>query len=206
MSLIINAEWTVHRSEAPSILRPCGRCKCTRPFESTGKFRVNANGNRLDAWLIYSCTSCNKSWNRTVFERKPVGRVRQADFAAMQSNDPEYAERIARLPKSGEGGLGPQKAGFSLTKRCGGLARDMRCAALLRILNPKREPVRLDRVLAHGLSVGRKDVAMLVDAGVLHIQNAPAKPLRRPVLHEMTLEFHAGQDADLAPIVARLLD
>ncbi len=31
----------------------CGKCGKKRDFINSGKFRVNANGNLLDVWLIF---------------------------------------------------------------------------------------------------------------------------------------------------------
>lgn len=36
----------------------CGGCRRKTEFVNTGRFRVNANGNRLDVWLIYQCERC----------------------------------------------------------------------------------------------------------------------------------------------------
>ena len=35
-------------------------------FFNSGKFRVNANGNRIDIWLIYWCKKCKHSWNLSI--------------------------------------------------------------------------------------------------------------------------------------------
>ena len=40
-----------------------------RPFISSDRFRVNANKQRLDVWLIYRCGCCEQPWNLAVHER-----------------------------------------------------------------------------------------------------------------------------------------
>ena len=52
--------------------------------------RLNANGRKLDAWLIYKCTTCDKTWNRPIFERRNVRDIEPATLEALQSNDPEW--------------------------------------------------------------------------------------------------------------------
>ena len=42
------------------IIRRCGGCGKKMVFECAGKFRVNANGRRLDVWLIYRCQRCGR--------------------------------------------------------------------------------------------------------------------------------------------------
>ena len=53
-----------------TVLHRCGGCGKKQPFVNTGKFRVNANGSRLDVWLIFRCSKCKHSWNLTVYERR----------------------------------------------------------------------------------------------------------------------------------------
>jgi len=61
-----------------------------RAFRSSDKIRLNANGRRLDAWLIYKCLACDKTWNRPLFERQNVRDIDPAILHALQSNDPDW--------------------------------------------------------------------------------------------------------------------
>ena len=53
----------------------CGGCGKKQEFVNSKKFRVNANGNSIDVWLIYRCKKCKHSWNLTIFERKNPDRI-----------------------------------------------------------------------------------------------------------------------------------
>jgi hypothetical protein len=57
---------------------------------SSQKIRLNANGRKLDAWLIYKCVMCDKTWNRPIFERVNVRDISPAVLEALQSNDPDW--------------------------------------------------------------------------------------------------------------------
>ncbi len=61
--------WNVVYGQPPAAVRFCSKCKEKRPYISTGRFRVNANGNRLDIWLIYRCQDCGHTWNLEVLSR-----------------------------------------------------------------------------------------------------------------------------------------
>ena len=52
---------------------PASTCGDSRRFRSSGKVRLNANGRKLDAWLIYKCESCDRTWNLPLLERAVVG-------------------------------------------------------------------------------------------------------------------------------------
>ena len=41
-----------------TVIHRCGGCGKKMPFVSTRRFRVNANKNKLDVWLIYQCRRC----------------------------------------------------------------------------------------------------------------------------------------------------
>lgn len=59
-------------------------------FRSSGKIRLNANGRRLDAWLIYKCGSCEKTWNLPLVERVAVTSIAERDLRAMHGSDPAW--------------------------------------------------------------------------------------------------------------------
>ena len=66
--------WMIKPVKPPAVRRQCPGCGKDL-YESTGRFRVNANGNRLDVWLIYRCMQCGKSWNMEILERVESGKL-----------------------------------------------------------------------------------------------------------------------------------
>lgn len=69
----------------------CGGCGKKQEFINSGKFRVNANGNRVDVWLIYRCRKCKHSWNLTIYERVKPSRIKPEDYGLFMENDYELA-------------------------------------------------------------------------------------------------------------------
>src|SRR5260370_27199382 len=80
---------------APELWLNCNRCRGTTRFRTSGKIRVNANGKRVDAWLIYKCTSCDNTWNRPVLERRHVSTIDPCLLASLQANDPDLSRQLA---------------------------------------------------------------------------------------------------------------
>jgi len=78
---------------------PCYHKKCTRCggelFENSGAFRVNANGKRLDVWLICRCTNCKTTWNLTVYERINRSALGETTYAALLENDAALTMQIS---------------------------------------------------------------------------------------------------------------
>lgn len=75
------------------VYRRCGGCGRKQEFVNSGRFRVNANGNRIDVWLIYRCRKCRHPWNLTVLERVAPARVPPELYARFLENDEETAAR-----------------------------------------------------------------------------------------------------------------
>ena len=205
MSFLFKVEWTIHCSASPSIIRPCGRCGQAIPFRSTGKFRLNANGSKLDAWLIYSCTTCGKTWNRPVFSRKPVASVPKKDLVALQSNDPDFAEHIAWSPLKEAGGQEKPAEGFTLTSRRLACAETANGSGLLIVRNPGLGRIRLDQVLARGFKTNRKEVARLIDTGLVRVQTESIKAIRRPVPAVVNIEIEATKAPGLVSMTDGVL-
>ena len=74
----------------------CGGCGKKQEFLNSGRFRVNANGNNVDVWLIYRCKKCKHSWNLTIYERTRPSRIPRELFEAFQDNDAETALAYGR--------------------------------------------------------------------------------------------------------------
>ncbi|MDD4311727.1 MAG: DUF1062 domain-containing protein, partial [Eubacteriales bacterium] len=70
----------------PRFLKTCPRCK-SAAYDNSGRFRVNANGKRLDIWLICRCTHCKTIWNMSIYERVDRATLAAADLSKYFAND-----------------------------------------------------------------------------------------------------------------------
>src|SRR5689334_17573730 len=95
MSDVLRVKWTIGVAKPPQPLLHCSRCNGTTNFGASDRIRVNSNGRRIDAWLIYRCTSCDITWNRPILERRRVRSIDPLFLAALQANDPRLARRLA---------------------------------------------------------------------------------------------------------------
>lgn len=190
MSSLLHVEWTVLTAETPQITRPCRRCGSARAFQSTGKFRVNANGSRLDAWLIYRCVACGNRWNRALFERCGLRSIPKELLEALQDNDAGLARQVALGAGAATGNAIPGSAdGFAIKKRLLSSADETGAFFSLTVLNPDSCSVRLDKVLAAGLNVSRRSVHELADAETLFVTDGSGKALKRPLKATATIGF-----------------
>ena len=78
------------------VYHKCGGCGKKRKFINSGRFRVNANGNCVDVWLIYRCERCKHSWNITIYERVKPSKIPPDLYERFLENDEELAEQYGK--------------------------------------------------------------------------------------------------------------
>jgi hypothetical protein len=178
----LQVHWTVIPRRAPQPWIACSGCGGLRAFQSSNKIRLNANGRKLDAWLIYKCIVCEKTWNRPIFERRTIRDIDPTVLEALQSNDPDWiraeafnletlrrkARRIDEFPE------------FEVRKE---LLRDARDCEVLEIelSVPLPTSTRLDRLLASELGISRAQLSALHANAVLWTNPDSTDILRRRI-------------------------
>ena len=207
MSTVLAMQWHIIANHAPQPLLPCNRCGGIRAYRHSGKFRLNAQARRLDAWLIYRCTACDNVWNRPVFERRNVRDIDAATLRALQANDPMLVQRIAHdaqqlkrvAPRIEHGG------GASVRKAVVG--QEMHPCSRLEVTFEVDvpAPLRTDRLLATELCISRARLQALERDGRLCLPGARRRALRQPVTDgmRMTLELDGLDDGDAIARAAR---
>jgi hypothetical protein len=204
-SNVLCVQWTVTPQIAPQPWLACRSCGDVRPFRSRGKIRVNANGKRVDAWLIYGCVDCENSWNRPLLERRQIRDIDPATLQALQANDPQWVHRLAfdvedlrrrsdRVEEFAAVGVRKQV----LSEGAEPLAR-----IEIRLVVPTPTCLRADRLLAAELGLSRTRVQALQAGGYLVMSPRGARMLRRPISDRMgvTIAISAGgEDVDLARV------
>jgi hypothetical protein len=166
--------WTV-QPESPRVVRWCPRCCEKARFVSSGRFRVNAQGRRLDVWLIYKCERCEETWKLEVLARVSPEEIPEARYLAFLQNDSAEAQRVASnaalLQRAGVSVVSGGE--FSLQRPPVVAGRAV--SVVLRC--PAPQGPRLDTLLARGLGVPRSLPARWLAAGWLESQ----RPLHRAV-------------------------
>ncbi|GMQ65072.1 DUF1062 domain-containing protein [Vallitalea maricola] len=92
MSYLKNIKWEIVPLTIPAVIRNCPKCGNNAVYRSSGKFRVNANKNKLDIWLIYQCEKCKSTWNMGIYERITPTDIDSQLYELFLSNDIELAK------------------------------------------------------------------------------------------------------------------
>jgi hypothetical protein len=196
----LQVRWTVVPKIAPQPWIACSGCGGLRAFRSSNKVRLNANGRKLDAWLIYKCTTCDKTWNRPIFERRNVRDIEPAALEALQSNDPDWirAETFNLDALRRKSQRIDEFADLDVRKR---LLRDTPNWKHLEIELSVPYPTcaRLDRLLATELDVSRARLGALHENALLRTNLDRTNVLRRRIRSgiQVTLDLSDAADREL---------
>lgn len=167
------------------IVRNCAGCGQKMTYVSTENFRVNANKNLLDVWLIYQCSKCRHSYNLPVYTRVKVNKLDPQEYESFLKNDPGTARRYglntaifvrnrAEIAWDAmEYEVKPlqteETEGLAIPKKAGGdsgMKGEMR---ILRVHNPYSLKVRTDRLAAELLQTARSRIKRMEKEGLLEI-------------------------------------
>jgi hypothetical protein len=204
MSDALRVQWTIIPGSAPEPWLNCTRCRGTTRFRTSGRIRVNANGKRIDAWLIYKCTSCDSTWNRPVLERRHVSTIDPQLLASLQANDPELSRRFAFEKWRRKLKVAPFDDATVLKETVlketvrkevvSGSARPVDRLEIVCVV-PEATGLRVDRLLSTELGLSRSRIRNMQDAG--HLAACP-DGLRRPLRDglQVRLDLRGVHDGD----------
>jgi hypothetical protein len=133
---------------------------CAASFlESTGRFRVNANGRLHDVWLIYRCPRCQTRRKREI-HRRVRADAPGIDLDRYRADDPELAEACAFALSPGQ--PVPYRVERPVLPADGAL--------LVTIVQPRGCAVRWDRFLAEQLGWSRSRVVAAWREGAVRVE------------------------------------
>ncbi len=204
MSSLLSVLWTVKPLNTPRPRLFCSGCGKSESFNSSGRFRLNANGKRLDAWLLYRCITCATTWKRPLVERRNLQTLDPAFLQALQSNDPLLAESVAFDLAGLQAFTGQiEVCSETLVRKTPLNGRISGCARLeIQFAIPCSTALRTDRLLARELGLSRGRIEKLERQGRLIVAGPARKKLRRPPVDGMRLSFDLSAESDAVPILS----
>ena len=91
MCYLENKEFKIIPKNSYEVTRNCAKCGCKTNYINTNNFRVNANGNTIDVWLIYQCKKCKHTFNLSIYKRVNPFEIDKLEYEKFLSNDKELA-------------------------------------------------------------------------------------------------------------------
>lgn len=196
MSTTLRIQWTITPRAAPQPWLNCTRCRGPRCFRDSGKIRVNANGRRIDAWLIYRCTACDSTWNRPIVERRDVSALDPQYLLSLQTNEPALVRRLAFDGTALRRWTGRVQEFDDVLVTRTVLSRSKRPLRLeIDCRVPEPTGLRIDRLLASELRLSRSCIQRLEKSARI-VAVPRGSTLRQPVRDGMRLAIDASSIPD----------
>ncbi len=174
-------QWTIVPSSLPAIIKNCPKCGGRSRYECSKNFRVNANKNHIDVWLIYQCQKCKTIRNMEILSRKDAKTIDKELYRKFLHNDPELAERYAfHMPVHNKNRFFMDYNSLTLEIHGDNFSLlDLEEAVEIEILCNYPLRIRLDKLLSHKLQVSREVIKKLADQHKICIKGGhdPGKEL-----------------------------
>ncbi len=147
------------------IIRNCSGCGGKSTYQNTRNFRVNANGNRIDVWLIYQCEKCRHTYNLTVYERVRPTFIAAEEYALFLANDRELAQKYGtdrQLFVKNKAQIDGNDMDYQLIQE-----EIIETQSKIIIENPYDLKIRTDKVMAELLGITRSRIKQLEKSGLI---------------------------------------
>lgn len=153
------------------VIRSCPKCGRKTRFQNTKKFRINANGNKLDIWLIYQCAECKHTLNLAIYERQKVSAIPGEEYQRFLDNDEQLAETLGKriqLFRKNKADIDIDRVNYDFVKlhESSGAGEQIR----ITIKNPYGLKIRPEKHIAMVLGMSRSQVKRLLEKGEIELQ------------------------------------
>ena len=162
MSYLRKIEYEIVLKDSFLIIRNCPKCGRKSHYINTKKFRVNANGNKLDIWLIYQCAECKHTLNLAIYERKKASSITKEEYQCFLDNDEQLAERYGKdmqLFRTNKADIDFDRLHYGViklheTKEISGFGEQI----IITVKNPNQMKIRSEKQIAMVLGLSRNQV------------------------------------------------
>lgn len=196
MSCLKKHQWELVPENLPVVKRNCPKCNEKTNYISSEKFRVNANKNNLDIWLIYNCEKCKSTWNMTIYERVKPHSINKHEYEKFLSNDRELAREYAfnlGVYSKNKAEVILDNINYKLIQRESEAYYIKENEFVIEVACRYPIEVRVDKLLSDALGVSRSKIKDMHKKGIIFI-NDDKNSLNMKVRHGMEIHFLKGVD------------
>ena len=176
MSYLNTIEYTVQPTKSFCVVHNCSGCGAKSRFVNTNRFRVNANGNKLDVWLIYQCDKCKHTLNVSIYERIKSSTIPREEYEKFLQNDEVFAEDYGKTLsffKKNRLITDAEQQEYILVDYFGKTPEESATfepGTCVKVKNPYQVQLREEKVIALVFGFSRSTIKKLMDTGKIRIQ------------------------------------
>lgn len=171
MSYFKSKEYEVVPTTSLKIIQNCSGCGCKNIFINTKCFRINANGNCLDVWLIYQCKKCKHTYNIPLYERISPKRIKQEEYVKLLANDCELAFQYGtdiQLMKRNNAEINWEETEY---KVIGEIFDNTWNVNEILIKNPVHLKIRTEKIISQIMGISRQELKRMVKDKEIHFEH-----------------------------------
>lgn len=161
-------------NEVQCVKRKCPKCNKVTSYINSNKFRVNANKENIDIWIIYLCEKCKKAWNIPVYERINHNSIDKEQYELFMNNDKELAKKYG-VRMSGKNKVNDKVANYYIEKVKVREELNDKDLFIIDIINKSNIKIRTDKLLAENFNMSRSKVKSMIDLGKIFTASGKLK-------------------------------
>ncbi len=176
MSYLHTIEYTLQPVKSYAVTHNCSGCGSKSSFTNTKRFRVNANGNKLDVWLIYQCSKCKHTLNVAIYERIKSSAVPKEEYEKFLQNDEEFAQNYGKTLSFFAGNklvVDTDAQEYKLLDSCKQPVEEAckyETGTYVKVMNPYKLQLRAEKVASLVFGLSRSALKKEMDSGKLNVQ------------------------------------
>jgi len=174
MSYLKKYQWELIPDNLPMVKRNCPKCNEKTNYINSEKFRVNANKNNIDIWLIYKCEKCKSTWNMTIYERIKPSNISKHEYDKFLANDIELAREYAfnlSIYSKNKAEVILEHINYSLVQRELEAYYIKENELVIELLCKYPIELRVDKLLSDILGISRSEVKSMCKKGLVFIED-----------------------------------
>lgn len=176
MSYLKKIEYEIVANESFSVIRGCAGCGRKTHFKNTKKFRVNANGNTLDIWLIYQCEKCKHTFNLAIYEREKNSSITKEEYIRFFNNDEQLAETYGKniqLCRKNKAVIDFEKLNYNFIQLHESIEENnnLKEQIIIEIYNPYELKIRPEKQIAEILGLSRSRIKKMIQQEEIKLEN-----------------------------------
>ena len=179
MSYLKKTEYEIVLKDSFWVIRNCPKCGRKTYFKNTKKFRVNANGNKLDVWLIYQCEECKHTLNLSIYERREVSSIPKEAYRCFLDNEERFAEmhgKNVQLFRKNKVTIDFEKVNYEFVKLHETMEYgDFEEQIVIAVNNPHQLKIRPEKQIAEAFKLSRSQVKKFMMQGRIRVEDVSAE-------------------------------
>ncbi|MBL4938507.1 DUF1062 domain-containing protein [Clostridium sp. YIM B02515] len=174
MSYLNKHQWELVPQNLPIVKRSCPKCNEKTNYINSEKFRINANKNSIDIWLIYKCEKCKSTWNMTIYERIKPCNISKNEYNKFLSNDRDLVREYAfnsSIYNTNKAEVFLDDISYRLVQRKLEAYYIKENELVIEIICKYPIDLRVDKLLSDILEISRSKIKSMIEKGIVFVND-----------------------------------